>query len=177
MRTTDRILSLVVGLALFIFSGLVVVEVIYAAFDNPRPLLLPYPQVAEFLRTHSWSAGWIVTGAAVLAVLGLLLLFSELRRRRPALLAMRSADPQVVAGLSRRSIQRVLAAAIGSVPGVEKTSTRIGRRTVRVKATTWAGAPANVQADASARGQAALDGLRLQKTPRLELTLTSGRDS
>lgn len=177
MRTTDRILSLVIGLALFALSVLVVVEVIYAAVNNPKPLFLPYPQVAEFFRTHSWSAGWIVTGAVVLALLGLLLLVSEVRRRRPALLAMQSADPQVVAGISRRSIQRVLDAEIGAVPGVGKTSTRVGRRTVRVKAVRWAGAPDNVGPEARERGEAALAGLRLQKPPSLSLTLRSGRDS
>lgn len=177
MRTTDRILCLVVALALFALSVLVVVEVIYAALNNPEPLFLPYPQVADFFRTHSWSAGWMVTGAVVLTLLGLLLLVSESRRRRPALLAMQSADPQVVAGISRRSIQRVLAAEIGSVPGVEKTSTRVGRRTVRVKAVSWAGAPDNVGPETRERGLAALAGLRLQKPPSLSLTLRPGRGS
>lgn len=177
MRTTDRILALVLGLGLFTLSGLVVAEVVYAALGNPGPLLLPYPAVAEFLLSHSWSSGWVVTGSAVFALLGLILLLSEVRRRRPALLAMRGQDPNVVSALSRRSIQRVLAQAVGSVAGVDKISTRVGRRTVRVKAVTWRGAPDNVRAEATARGEAALAGLRLQKAPALALTLTSARHS
>lgn len=177
MRTTDRILALVVGLVLFALSGLVVIEIVHAALNNPEPLVLPYPEGAQFLRTHGWSAGWIVAGAVVLSVLGLILLGSELRRRRPALLVMRPGDPQVVAGVSRRSIERVIASAVGSVPGVEKTSTRVGRRKVRVKAVSWAGAPDTVRAEATANGESALAGLRLQSTPKLSLTLTSGRSS
>lgn len=177
MRTTDRLLALVLGLVLFALSGLVVVEIIYAALNNPRPLLLPYPSVAEFFGTHGWSAGWIVAGSVVVALLGLILLGSELRRRRPALLAMQSSQPQVVAGVSRTSIERVLAAAVGSVAGVEKTSTRVGRRTVRVSALTWSGAPDTVRGEATAAGEDALAGLRLQKTPSLALKLTTGRAS
>lgn len=175
MRTIDRILTLVVGFALFLLSGLVVVEIIHAALNNPKPLLLPYPSVAEFFRSHRWSAGWIVAGAIVLILLGSLLVISEFRRRRPALLVIRSTDPQVVAGISRRSVKRLLATEIGAVPGVEKTSTRIGRSRAKVTAVTWIGAPDNVESEAMARGQSALDGLHLQKAPRLALTVTAGK--
>lgn len=168
-------LTLVIGFALFLFSGLVVVEIIHAAMNNPAPLLLPYPTVATFFRTHGWSAGWIVMGAVILVILGLLLLVSELQRRRPDLLVMRSNDPRVVAGISARSIRRLLASSIGSVPGVEKASTRVGRGTVRVKAVTWSGAPDDVESQARARGESALAGLHLEKTPRLSLTVAAGR--
>lgn len=175
MRAVDRMLTLVIGFTLFLFCGLVVVEIVYAATNNPEPLLLPYPTVAEFFRAHGWSAGWITMGAIMLVVLGLLLFISELRRRRPALLVMRSNDPLVAAGISARSIRRVLNSAIGTVPGVEKASTRVGRGTVRVRAVTWAGAPDDVEANARASGEAALSGLHLEKTPRLALSLSAGR--
>jgi hypothetical protein len=82
MRTLDRILAIVLGLAGFAFGVLVVAEVINAAFSRP-PLLLPYRDAAAFLRERPWSDGVIVAVAALLLAAGLLLLIAELKPRRP----------------------------------------------------------------------------------------------
>lgn len=174
MRTADRILSLVVGLALFALGCLVVAEVGYAALGNSQPLLLPYPEVADFLRRTPWTSGWIFAGAAVLAVLGLLLFGSEVRRRRPGLLAMRSADPNVVAAVSRKSVVRAMQTAVNDAAGVERSTVRVGARTIRVRAAARSGAPANVGADATGRAESALSGLALQREPKLSVAVTGG---
>lgn len=174
MRTTDRVLALVLGLALFALGCLVVAEVGYAALGNSGPLLLPYPDVADFLRRTPWTSGWIVAGAAVLAVLGLVLFGSEVRRRRPGLLAMRSDDPNVVAAVSRKSVVRAMQTAVNDAAGIERSTVRVGARKIRVRASARSGAPADVDADATQHAGSALSGLALQREPKLSVTVTGG---
>lgn len=177
MRTTDRILTLILSLALFAFGCLVVAEVVQSALGNPEPLLLPYPAVAEFFGANTWTSGWVVAGAVVVGLLGLLLFLSEVRRRRPALLAMRTTDPGVVAAISRKSITRALDSAVRGAPGIERSTVRPGRRKIRIRAAARSGAPADVREQVTRRAEDALNGLALQGEPTLSVSVSGGSTS
>ncbi len=166
MRTLDRILALVLGLAGFAFGVLVVAEVINAALSRP-PLLLPYRQAAAFLREHSWSAGVIVTIAALLLAVGLLLLIAELKPRRRVHLVLQSQDPQTTTTLSTRSLARVLENAATQTAGVHRAAATVRARRARLRLQVPTRDAADIAAQAERNVASALSDLQLRRSPRL----------
>jgi hypothetical protein len=166
MRTLDRLLALVLGLAGLVFGVLVVAEVINAALSR-APLLLPYPQVAAFLREHSWSAGVIVTIAALLLVAGLLLLIAELKPRRRTHLVLGPRDPQTTATLSTRSLARVLENAAVQTAGVHRAAATVRARRARLRLQVLSRDASEIAAQAERNAASALSDLQLRRSPRL----------
>lgn len=157
MRILDRVLSVVLALVLLALGILVPVEVV-RALAGAEPLL-PYPQVADFLRERDWSDGSVVATSAVVAGLGLLLMLAELKPRRATQLALATDADAVTADISRRSLARAVANATAETPGVEGASATVTRRRVRVRASTPLRAPDGVAEQARGRAQAAVDSL------------------
>jgi hypothetical protein len=166
MRTLDRILALVLGLAGLVFGVLVVAEVINAALSRP-PLLLPYPQVAAFLREHSWSAGVIVTIAALLLAAGLVLLIAEVKPRRRTHLVLQPHDPQTTTTLSTRSLARVLENAAIQTAGVDRAAATVRARRARLRMQVPVRDAGEIAAQAERNAASALSDLQLRRSPRL----------
>jgi Family of unknown function (DUF6286) len=166
MRTLDRLLALVLGLAGLVFGVIVVAEVITAALSRP-PLLLPYPQAAAFLREHSWSAGVIVTIAALLLAAGLLLLIAELKPRRRTHLVLRPRDPETTTTLSTRSLARVLENAATQTAGVHRATATVRARRARLRLQVLSRDAAEIAAQAERNAASALSDLQLRRSPRL----------
>ncbi|MBA3524197.1 MAG: hypothetical protein H0T85_06530, partial [Geodermatophilaceae bacterium] len=122
MRTTDRILAVLFGLAGLVGGVLIVVEIAYRGLGNTGYLLVPWNSLSGYLREKSWSAVAVITTGVVLAVLGLLLVLAELKPRRPGLLVLASVHPDVTAALPRRAVSRVISTALEDTPGVEHSS-------------------------------------------------------
>ena len=166
MRTLDRLLALVLGLAGLVFGVLVVAEVINAALGRP-PLLLPYRQAATFLRDHSWSDGVIVTITALMLAAGLLLLISELKPRRRAHLVLQPQDPQTTTTLSTRSLARVLENAATQTAGVHRANATVRARRARLRLRVPTRDAADIAAQAERNVASALSDLQLRRSPRL----------
>jgi hypothetical protein len=166
MRTLDRLLALVLGLAGLVFGVLVVAEVINAALSRP-PLLLPYPHAADFLREHSWSAGPIITIAVLLLAAGLLLLIAELKPRNRTHLVLRPRDPQTTTTLSTRSLARVLENAATQTAGVDRATATVRARRARLRLQVPLRDAGEVAAQAERNAASALSDLQLRRSPRL----------
>ncbi len=174
MRTLDRVLSVLLALVLVALGILVPIEVIRALADADP--LLPYPQVADFLRERSWSAGPVIAGSAVLAGLGLVLILAELKPRRPTQLALTTDTDAVTADISRRSLARAVAHAVANTPGVESASATVGRRRIRVRARTLLRAPNGLADQARQRAQAVVDSLAPVRSLPVQCELTHRRE-
>jgi hypothetical protein len=169
MRTFDRLLSLLLGIAGLVLGVLGTVEVVVAALRRP-PLVLPYPQVASWLRQHTWSAGVVVAIAAALLAVGLVLLLLELKPRRRTQLVLQLRDPAVTTTLSVHSLARLLETTAVGTPGVDRAHGRVRRRRARVRLDVSVPDPAEVsriQEQARAAASAALEDLHLRRAPRL----------
>jgi len=133
MRVLNRILAAVLALALFVGGLLVAVEIVVAAFDR-RPWVLPHDQWYRSATERSWQAApprWIFIG---LVVAGLVLLWSQLARRRPSTLALTPAA--VPADVGRRSLERALVREASRVEGVAGARARVDGARAEVVATT-----------------------------------------
>ena len=135
VRLTLRIVSVLLAAALLALGLLVTVEIVLAALGQPA-WVLPYSQVATTLRDQSWDSVVARAAAAGLCLLGLLLLLPALRRGKPTALPLAPLNDGVDAHVSRRGLQRTLAAAAGRVDGIGSAKAKVGGRMVTVRTTT-----------------------------------------
>ena len=135
VRLTLRVLSVLLAAALLALGVLVTAEIVLAALGQPA-WVLPYSQVATTLRDQSWDSVLARAVAAGLCLLGLLLLLPALRRGKPTALPLAPLTDGVDTHVSRRGLQRTLAAAASRVDGVGGAKAKVGRRKVKVRTTT-----------------------------------------
>ncbi len=107
MRLANRLLAVLVALALIALAVLVPVEVVWAAFGKPH-WVLPWETWTRTLATNTWQPSWARAVRIGVAVVGLLLLLAELKSRRPGLLPLARLTDDVQAGTTRRSLQQTL---------------------------------------------------------------------
>ena len=171
-----RALSALLALALLLGSLLVIAEVVVAAADR-GPWLVPYTDWAAWMRERSWN-DWVVNAALVgLVVVGLLLLFLAVRRGKPATFPLRGRTPGVDVKVSRRSVERSLAAAASRTPGITKTEASVRRRSARVKARSATRSESGLRQEVESAVKARLDSLGLARSmhPRVQVSLKDRR--
>ncbi len=102
MRVFNRLLVLVLGVALAVAGVLVVVEAIWA-WAGSGPVGAFVGQWIATFRTTPWSAPIVIAISVAVAVVGLVLLLAELRpqRKRHAEFATASGDWVIAAPLDR----------------------------------------------------------------------------
>lgn len=181
MRALERVLSVLLALALVVGSVLLALEVAWAVAGKP-PLLVTWKGALSSGQTDAWDTAPVRTTAVVLVVLGLLLLLVALKPRRPSRLPLSSGDQHVDAALTRRSLRTLLQSAAGRVDGISGARAKVSRRRATVTASSRLGS-ADTAADLTSQLQQTLqerlDALQLRTTPRLRarvLTRT-GRSS
>lgn len=132
MRLLSRLLAVLLGLGLAALGVLLILEVIWAARGLP-PLLLPYVPLARDMRAHQWDDLLVLAACALAALLGLLLVVSQLHRRRRLKVRLADTSPGMRAATTRRTVRQTARAAACAVEGVSEARARFRRRRVRVR--------------------------------------------
>lgn len=135
MLVLNRVLAALLALALFLGGLLAVVEIALAALDRPR-WLVPHPDWSEWLAGETFAHGVVRAVLIGLVVVGLLLLLVGLRRGKPGSIPLPARTDGVSVTASRRGIERSLATSARRAPGVRSARAKVGRRSVKVAATT-----------------------------------------
>ncbi len=180
MRALERVLSLLLALAVAVGSVLLALEVAWAVAGKD-PLLLQWHGLLQSGRSDAWDTAPVRTTAVVVVVVGLLLLLIALTPRRAPRLPLTPADGKVDAALTRRSLRTVLLAAAGRVDGISGARATVTRRKASVTATSRLGSAETAKdltAELQQTLQTTLDDLQLATTPRLRarvLTRTGSR--
>jgi hypothetical protein len=168
MRTTNRILSIVLALVLIVGGLVLAVEAAVVVAHEP-PVLVPRD------RWHAWGRGLRLDSsqfliiAGLVAVLGLVLLVLQLRRWRPDLVQTRVATGTPI-WISRASIERRVDAA------AERVGVNHARCTVQGKPAHWrvrlGGVAGSSQSDMVMRAvRAELDRLYAPRDTQVSLAL------
>jgi hypothetical protein len=177
MAVFDRLAAVLLGLALLVVGVLVPVEIVHAAvLSRTGELLLPWQTLTRFFTGHDWSTSPVLAISILTAVIGLLLLLAELKRRRPGLLTLATDDENLTAGTTRRSVQRALAARAEDVDGISAASAKVRRGRASVAATTGQREPGDLQTRLTEQLTGWLEDLGLVNAPRLRVRLTSRED-
>ena len=135
MHVVNRVLATLLALALFLGGLLAIVEIVLAALDRPS-WLVPHEQWAESLTGESFAGGIVRAVLIGLVVIGLLLLLVGLRRGKPGSIPLPARTDGVHVTASRRGLERSLATSARRTDGVRSARAKVGRRAVKVKATT-----------------------------------------
>lgn len=133
--------------------------------------------LADELASRPIDDPWVITGAAVAAVLGLWLLVLALAPGRRHLLPMAVTDdpdgPQ--AALDRDGAARLLRDAALRVPGVSHADVRVRRRRINARAQVAFRDPDTVRTDLTTALTAQRDALGLARSPRLTVRVRQDR--
>lgn len=173
MRVANRIVAALLGLALLVGGLLVAVEIVVAGFDR-QPWVLPHDRWYRSLRLNAWESDpsrW--TFIALLAA-GLLLLFLQLARRRPAVLPLVAGA--VPADLGRRSLERSLARTASDVDGVAAARVTVGEDRAEVVATTNRRQAGDLQARVAAVVERRMQSLGLARPPGVRVKVQTRGD-
>lgn len=172
MSVVNRVLSVLLALAFGVVGVLVVVDVVAAAFDHSGARApIPYERPSRWLHGHSWTATPVVVGLAVLALLGLILLISQLKPRRPGLLALRTEVDHVSVGAPRSSLSRAMSRVAGSVDGISDANADLRPRVAHVSATTTLRDVTGLAEQVQNTVTTWLDGLHLERTPAVKVSI------
>ncbi|AYF76675.1 hypothetical protein D7D52_25875 [Nocardia yunnanensis] len=124
--------AVVVALAVFALCLVTVISLIQKLTGGKE--LVSYDSVATRLHDIGWSDPIVAAVGAAVIVLGLLLLALALLPGRPVVLPLADLDGSA-AGVTRRSVRAALTRELDGLPGVDARRIRVGRRTIRVAAT------------------------------------------
>lgn len=172
MAVVNRLVALVLALALFLAASVAVVDIVLAALKRPH-WIVDASAWANWLRAARWYDGTVRLGLVVAIVLGLILLFVGLRRGRPSSVPLTAADGVQIRA-SRRAVERAVDAAARRVEGVSAADVSVRRRKVRVRASTRRREPGDLEAAVRQAVSSRLTGLGLENTLTPSVRLRTG---
>ena len=174
VRTTNRIVSALLAVALIVGGVLVAIEVILASLDKGH-WILPHEDWARDASETAYTDRSARILFLVLALVGLALLLLELLRRRPPALRLSEREGGSQAELDRRGIERWLSTRLKDVEGAAGAKAKITRRAVEVKAESPQREVTDVQRRLEGAAQENLDELDLAQPLRARAKVTSRR--
>lgn len=174
MRLINRPLAFLLAAFLLVASVLVVVEVIGYAI-TAKPVLVHWNTWYTWAGKTKWKAGVIRFWAVVLMIVGLVLLYVELKPRKVSRITISSDDDNVDAAITRRGLTALATRAATGVDGVRRASVTATAR----KVTVVTDAAARDKATATSLREPVTDavrtaiaGLGLAKAPKVAVRVT-----
>jgi hypothetical protein len=174
MRILNRILALIVSLALIAVGVIVIIEVI-AAQSNSSPVIINWHATLRWGQSHSWSNTTIIVISAITAAVGLLLLIVQVWRRKPARLTIVS-GAATDAALTRKGVGVSIRAAVVDVEGIASSKVKVGRRRIRVIArstATRAHTAEELKTEVDKAAATQLESLHLRNSRRLRVSVVT----
>jgi hypothetical protein len=174
MRTVvNRLLALIVGLAVICLAVVVIVEVI-AELVGADPVLVDWPAAYAWAQRTTWSDTVVIGVSVLLALVGLALVVAQLWPSKVRRLAVDSPDPATDASVTRRGLARDVTAAVNEVDGVKPQRVTVGRRriTVRAAAARTGGDPTALREAVTVSVRDRLDRLHLRRPPQLAVNIS-----
>ncbi|MEU3460370.1 DUF6286 domain-containing protein [Streptomyces sp. NPDC006733] len=164
-----RVPAAVAALLLAAATGTLLVDL--ARVRAGHPAMAWRVDLAHHLATRPLTDGWITTGAAVAAALGLWLTVLAVTPGHRALLPMRRDDPAVRAGIDRSAAAWVLHESALQVSGVRTVSITVHRRRATAHVTSHFRELEAVRTDVGAALAQGLRQLALARPLRLRIRL------
>ena len=116
MRIVNRLLAFALALALLAVGVILIVEVI-AANTNAAPVIFDWHAMFRWGQRNTWQATSVEITCGIVALVGLLLLLPQLRRRRPNRFALTSEHAATDVALTRSGVRNAVRGAVDDVDG------------------------------------------------------------
>lgn len=174
MRALDRIIALVVALAVAALGALVTIETTLLHRGDER-WLVPRERWDRWLSEARWGDDAIQVAAAVTIGVGAVLVLVQLVPRRPKRFALTS-DEGRSSWLGREGLQRLVARAVlDAHDEVQGTRVRARRRRIDVRSTVVASSDDTTPARVHSTVTDAIAALGLVRTPGVKVRLARNR--
>jgi hypothetical protein len=134
-RPRRTIPAAIASIALLAAGLLTALEAITALWGRPAQIV-PIDDLTRWAGTTTWQDKEALGSAGLATLLGLLLLLIAAVAGRPRVIALRTGDDDLVAGVSPRMLSRLLTDAAERVDGVRRARVKVRGRRVTAKATT-----------------------------------------
>ncbi|MFJ4655691.1 DUF6286 domain-containing protein [Nocardia sp. NPDC088792] len=131
-RPRRAVPALLVALALFAVCILTAISLIQKLTGDRQ--LVSYDSVATRLHDTGWTDGVVLAVGVAAIVLGLILLVLALLPGRPVAIPLADLDG-TAASVTRRSMRSMLAREVNALPGIDARRVGLGRKNIRVTAT------------------------------------------
>lgn len=171
MSITNRVLSVLLALAFLVLGIVTVVEIVGRAVGHAGHVLIPYARPARWLDGQTWTAHWVEAGLIVLAVLGLVLLISQLKPRTPGLLVLHSDVDGVDVAVPRASLAKAMTRVAGDVDGISAAKATLKPRTASVAVTSHLHDTTGLADRVESTVSSWLGDLGLERTPSVRVSL------
>lgn len=175
MRAGNRLLAVLVGVALMAAGLLAIIEVVLAALGQPF-VLVPGTSWLRVLRTTSWSDRTPMIVLGITTAVGAVLVGVELRRWPPRRVAVSLDEDPEQWWITRRSLERHLARRVQRTVAADRATCRIrrARRHWRLRVALKA-APSITADDARAPIRARLDELHVPGDANIRVRISAAR--
>lgn len=173
MRLINRPLAFLLALAVLAASVILVIEVIAVAV-HARPVVIDWRTWYAWAERTEWKAGVIRVWAAVLILLGLLLILIQLKPRRTTRFGLDSDDEATDVAITRRGLRDASRNAATSVDGVSSASVAVSRRKITISGASAAHDRAAAQAlidPVTHAVQTSLNALQLRTPPTVSVRM------
>jgi len=171
MKTFNRVLGLLVAVALAVGGVILIIEIAAAQLGG-GPVLVEWRNWYQSLRTTAWEDARIPLVATLLFTGTILAL--QLVPRRPSTLTVVQ-SPQFDLAVRRRFLERQVAASAGRVDGIAKARAVCSRRKLTVTADTYRADPSGLQATVDHVVRTELTRLDITNPPAVDVRLRSQR--
>jgi hypothetical protein len=169
LRLLNRLLAVLLSLAVVVAAVLLTIEVVRWALDEP-PWLVDWHGWGESLAGLRAGDPEVLVASTLAVLAGLLLLVFELRPRGPKALPTAPLVEGVETVTTRRGVRTAAETAARSVNGVRAASVGVRRRRVDVTARTRLRGPVNeVHDGVQAEVEKSLRALELEKVPSVRV--------
>ena len=177
MRSLSRLLAPLLALALIAAVVLFAIEVV-AAGVGAQPAVVHWHGAYDAAKHNNWTDAGPILIAIALIVVGLLLLATQLARRRITHHPLTERSPGVEASLTTAGLRSAVRGAATSIDGIGSARLKIRRRSGKLTATTHGSDPAVASGLSEAVNTAVHDRLAvidLAHPPRLRITVRPGK--
>jgi len=176
MRTVNRVLAVVVTIALLFAAVVFAIELI-ASRAGAGPVVVDWHSAYSWLATRTWADTSVRITIALCTLAGLALLVAQLLRRRPDRLRVAGGEAATDAAITRRSLVRSVQQAVGDIDGISRARVRLRGNRITVDARRRAEVVEDVDREAVAdTTRRAVDELRLRRPPRVSVTLATAKE-
>ncbi|MDR7303192.1 DUF6286 domain-containing protein [Haloactinomyces albus] len=176
MRALVRLITTLLGLALAAAGALLVLELAWAWLrPGPDYLLVPWPSIRTALRQLAWNDVPVRSTAAIVALVGIILLVlagkagrNDIRLHDPA--------PEVTVTTTPGSLARVVGHQVREQDGVATASVTATRGRIRVRATSEHTQAGELHDRLTELAEESVRNLPLRTTPKISVTVRPAKE-